>query len=315
MTKCWSFLSLEDADRQFTGNAGYEDVISSYYSFDATVPNHRRVSVGDLAVIRDGAHFLGSGWIDHVDVWREDKARHRCPECGRTGFKKRTTIEPGYRCGDCRATFEQPTVDVLADIEHFRAQYSRTWQELDRTLLVKDHRSLYRSNATQHAIRELNLDLWRSVAIADGGIEASDWNVRQPGGAQIPGGHRVALGRVRVGQAAFRQDLLDLCGSVCAVSGPMPASVLEAAHLYRYSETAKHDVRGGLLLRRDLHALFDRFRLLIETSDWTVHLHPALARYDALWAYNGRTLSLPEGVGPRPEYLDAHASVARSSWQ
>ncbi|UQI49694.1 hypothetical protein M1P56_35490 (plasmid) [Streptomyces sp. HU2014] len=50
-TSAWSFLVVGE-ERQFQGNAGYEDVIEESYSYDSTVGNHRRVSVGDLVVVR-----------------------------------------------------------------------------------------------------------------------------------------------------------------------------------------------------------------------------------------------------------------------
>ena len=77
-------------------------------------------------------------------------------------------------------------------------------------------------------------------------------------------GHRQTLTRVRIGQAAFRKQLLDQFGEVCALTGPCPAEVLEAGHLYSYSKLGRHHKHGGLLLRRDVHALFDRGRLAVD---------------------------------------------------
>ena len=55
MVTAWSSLTLDEVDRQFAGNAGYEDDVSRHYCWDATVPNHAKVSRGDLAVLRDKA--------------------------------------------------------------------------------------------------------------------------------------------------------------------------------------------------------------------------------------------------------------------
>ena len=40
-----SFLVVGE-ERQFQGNAGYEDVVEESYSYDSTVGNHRRVAGG-----------------------------------------------------------------------------------------------------------------------------------------------------------------------------------------------------------------------------------------------------------------------------
>jgi hypothetical protein len=46
----WSFMTL--ANRQYAGNAGYDDA-ADRYAFDSFVANSRRVRAGDLAVLRD----------------------------------------------------------------------------------------------------------------------------------------------------------------------------------------------------------------------------------------------------------------------
>lgn len=61
----------------------------------------------------------------------------------------------------------------------------------------------------------------------------------------------------RQGQRKFRDALFDSYGGKCAVTGCVDASVLEAAHIspYRGPDTNKAD--NGLLLRADIHTLFD----------------------------------------------------------
>ena len=61
--------------------------------------------------------------------------------------------------------------------------------------------------------------------------------------------------------------------------GPAPAEVLEACHLYSYAEIGRHDIEGGLLLRRDLHRLFDQ-GLLAVTPDGTIDVGESLKPYD-----------------------------------
>lgn len=61
----------------------------------------------------------------------------------------------------------------------------------------------------------------------------------------------------RLGQGTFRVKVTDLYKRSCAVTGERTLPALEAAHIVRYSEGGSHDATNGLLLRRDIHSLFD----------------------------------------------------------
>lgn len=63
--------------------------------------------------------------------------------------------------------------------------------------------------------------------------------------------------RPRLGQGAFRVVVTDVYGRRCAVTRERTLPALEAAHIRPYSEGGQHEARNGLLLRRDIHSLFD----------------------------------------------------------
>lgn len=65
----------------------------------------------------------------------------------------------------------------------------------------------------------------------------------------------------RRGQSAFRESLLDAYGGRCAITGCDAAAALEGAHLHPYRGPHSNTVANGLLLRADVHTLFD-LRLL-----------------------------------------------------
>lgn len=315
MTTSWSLLTLDEEARQFVGNAGYGDDLGRHYLWDETVPNHRRVAPGDLALLRDGDFVLGLGWIDEVSTWTGDKDRFRCPSCSRTGFKERLTRSPRFKCPSCQQTFDEPLVERLEGIKFFRADYERTWRPMDVPMPVEAIAGAYLKQAKQHAIRELDLDLIQHLLNAAVPPVDPWWKSRALEGFDLPSGHRVVLGRARIGQQRFRAELLARFGSSCAICGPLPPAMLEAAHLYRYAERPQHQVDGGLLLRRDLHALFDRGLLLIDPdAGWTVSLSPTLRRYADVWPLDGREVRLPLGVRPNDLYLRQHAELARAGW-
>ncbi len=61
----------------------------------------------------------------------------------------------------------------------------------------------------------------------------------------------------RLGQGAFRVLVTDIYSRRCTVTGEKTLPALEAAHIRPFSEGGEHTPRNGLLLRRDIHALFD----------------------------------------------------------
>ena len=63
--------------------------------------------------------------------------------------------------------------------------------------------------------------------------------------------------RPRLGQGAFRSEVVDAYGRRCAVTRERTLPALDAAHIRPYSEGGEHKVSNGLLLRRDIHSLFD----------------------------------------------------------
>jgi len=65
------------------------------------------------------------------------------------------------------------------------------------------------------------------------------------------------LVKPRLGQGTFRALVTDVYHRACAVTGERTLPALEAAHIRPYAEGGEHEASNGLLLRRDLHSLFD----------------------------------------------------------
>ena len=61
----------------------------------------------------------------------------------------------------------------------------------------------------------------------------------------------------RLGQGAFRIAVTDAYNRACAVSGGKVLPALDAAHIRAYGRGGTHEVSNGLLLRRDIHCVFD----------------------------------------------------------
>ncbi|MBL6276064.1 HNH endonuclease [Micromonospora fiedleri] len=84
----------------------------------------------------------------------------------------------------------------------------------------------------------------------------------------IPQGRRRRLAQVtaRQGQADFRRRLVEAYQGRCVISGCGVDAALQAAHIEPYDGPATNRVSNGLLLRADLHNLFDKGLLWIDDS-------------------------------------------------
>ncbi|MDP3896767.1 MAG: HNH endonuclease [Mesorhizobium sp.] len=105
--------------------------------------------------------------------------------------------------------------------------------------------------------------------------------------------------RVRRGQPAFRAALLEAYGRRCAITGCAVADVLEAAHITPYLGRLTHHVSNGLLLRTDLHTLFDCGLLAIEPVTRTVVIAEAL-KISSYSKLAGTRLRQPEEAARAP---------------
>lgn len=79
------------------------------------------------------------------------------------------------------------------------------------------------------------------------------------------------LTKVRLGQGAFRILVTDAYNRKCAISGERTLPVLESAHIKPYAKSGPHFISNALLLRSDLHKLFDSGYLTI-TKDLKVEV-------------------------------------------
>lgn len=95
----------------------------------------------------------------------------------------------------------------------------------------------------------------------------------------------------RVGQAAFRAQVLRNYAGTCAISGSQQSEVVQAAHIIPFSVLPRHDVANALALRADLHALYDIGLIAIDPAGMVVRVSPTV--FDDEYArYDGRRLEL-----------------------
>lgn len=125
-------------------------------------------------------------------------------------------------------------------------------------------------------------------------------------------GYRDTVARVRLGQGAFRLLVTNAYDRACAVTGEHTLPVLEAAHIKPYAESGPHRVSNGLLLRSDLHKLFDSGYLTV-TPELRVEVSGRIREEyhngRDYYALHGRRLTaLPSRAEERPDraFLEWH---------
>jgi hypothetical protein len=118
--------------------------------------------------------------------------------------------------------------------------------------------------------------------------------------------------RQRRGQQQFRDSLIARYGDRCLVTGCRALAVVEAAHIKPYRGERDNRPSNGLLLRSDIHTLFDLNLLGIEPTELRVELHPELARVSPYRALSGKRLRCAKGKTPSPNALRLRYSEFRT---
>jgi putative restriction endonuclease len=116
----------------------------------------------------------------------------------------------------------------------------------------------------------------------------------------------------RLGQGAFRVEVTDAYQRRCAITGEKTLPALEAAHIKPYSDNGPHEVSNGLLLRSDLHNLFDQGYLTV-TTDHRVEVSRRIREefqngrhYYALHGQSLQVLPSTKDYLPGVQYLEWH---------
>lgn len=117
----------------------------------------------------------------------------------------------------------------------------------------------------------------------------------------------------RQGQQEFRMALLAAYEGKCAMTGCGVTDVLEAAHIHRYLGEETNVVSNGLLLRADVHTLFDLRLLGVDVATMRICVAPKLAG-SSYFELTGRPLASPVGEGYAVDRLQLEKHRARCDW-
>lgn len=270
--QAWSFKAIEQEDLRYWGNDGYHDDSSLFYRYDSFVANHKNVKNGDVVIITNRENVLGVSVIEKIETQDINKKRNKCihPDCNAKKILPRKTIKPEWRC-DNGHEFDAPRVIFEPAIE-FVAIYGNQFRELSNITMSQLITETPRYNG-QMSIQEVNLQ-WAIDLVNPLSSVVLDLEADEAVPALLDEDQRQVIERQikkRRGQKTFRDQLLK-SNPVCAVTGCMLVDILEAAHIDAYRNDSHNHISNGLLLRSDIHTLYDLNHLAIDPDKKNIAL-------------------------------------------
>lgn len=119
------------------------------------------------------------------------------------------------------------------------------------------------------------------------------------------------LVRPRLGQGGFKTLVREAYEKRCAITGHKIVPTLQAAHIVPVSQNGENRIDNGLLLRSDVHTMFDRGYLGV-APDLKLHVSPRLrsefGNGDEFYSRQGDVIAVPRARADRPnsEFLEWH---------
>ena len=109
--------------------------------------------------------------------------------------------------------------------------------------------------------------------------------------------------RPRLGQRSFRVVVLDSYDRRCAITNERTLPVLEAAHIREYRDVQKHAINNGILLRADIHKLFDSGYVTVTPEyqfEVSRRIKEEFENGRDYYALHGTRIRLPHDIAHRP---------------
>jgi len=340
--RAWSLITI-GGDRQYAGNRGYNDDPRRVYRYDSHVANCRNVRPGDLALIRDRKHLLGLARIEHIKETSATKVMLRCPACGNGDLKQRKRKQPKFRC-DNGHEFQHPR-EQATNVTAFEAHYETTYVDAPDAVPVSEVKAAALRRSDQLSIEEVDIGrLERSlvrayplartliasflqsdtIGAADAADSTRDQDTESGGEPAQVSSYLPSMAdtrseilrtiKQRRGQQKFRNALLKRYGRHCLVTGCELLDVIEAAHIWPYRAQSDNHPGNGLLLRADVHTLFDMDLIAIHPETLMVNVAPVLRNVPEYASLDGQGLRVKPSMRPARDALNHRWAVFKERW-
>jgi hypothetical protein len=283
-----TYLLKINCELHIGGAAPRPDTASQWEGIQVTFPEPKRIR-------RSGGTPVENG--DTLLVWT-----HEYPEYGNgRGLTAKATATDVMAGG-------RGMIATLRQVELLTPHYShREGQALPTdSEVIKYLRSMRLLRSYELDDEELR-DLWSEVerfqkgkttTLATDRFKSEEEKAIDADREAIEAGYqrRFMLQEIRPEQGAFRASLMSLYNSRCVISGCSVHEVLQAAHIVPFSESVayRNDPGNGLVLRSDIHTLFDRFLITIHPKNGEVVIADEL-KTTSYRSYAGKLISLKAG--------------------
>ena len=286
-TSYWALKSVSDEEQSYKSNDGYADEFKIKYVYDDFVPNHKQISTGDIVAIVNKKEVLGLAKISRIILYNSTRDRRRCPVCGNTNYEERKTMLPKYRCNDGHK-FEEPTSEIV-DVVRYEAFYGNTFILPKKEVPVNELRPYFHKNYNRNmSMQSLSESFFKDYFKTE--IQQLKSELSYPDAEDSENYLSEILSddyvptendeRAKVyksiiqrrGQKKFRDAVREMYGNKCVITGCEILDILEAAHINPYKGEKDNHATNGLLLRADIHTLFDLDLIGIEPNELRIHL-------------------------------------------
>lgn len=184
----------------------------------------------------------------------------------------------------------------------------RIWEEF------KDNNDMLFAEAQKIRTRLQSLETNQIAALVELNELSSSFDVAFNPENQFDERERVAAEIVRRrGQSEFRKKLLAAYEGRCAITNCDAPDVLEAAHILGYSGMKSNHVSNGVLLRADIHILFDMGYISINPDNWDICIAEQIKKTEyAMLAQRKFRLPNDDDCRPSVEALRIHMASSYS---
>lgn len=293
--RAWLLLAFGE-QRNYAGNTGYKDEVSKIYQYDNNVPNSRQIAEGDLVLLRNKTKLLGVARIEIIEKTQGEKELLYCPKCEKTKLNKRKTKKCEFRCNICGYEFNTPIKESVTR-EIFTANFGNSFVPAEGVVSVEALQKACLKFNKQLSMQLIDLQVIRTSLLKhapavrkllnqndnleylqgdDADEDKNDDNSNATVYCPTESDRRQLIMRQireRRGQSEFRQALRSRYGDRCMITGCELVDILEAAHILPYRGEEDNHPENGLILRADLHTLFDLDLLGISPKDLKLYFH------------------------------------------
>lgn len=258
--------------------------------------------------------FVGLGWVET----RKDAGRvsYRMTELGRR--VAHAEGRPQFVLPEDAPGLQRDLVSVQALGGGGPAKSDRTWptaSDLDAAPAHGPHDPARHVHWAPEEGAGEQLEATRALPMVDAGLQEVQADVPEFDPSSESEGKGWVFREIaqRQGAPRFRKALLEAFGRTCCITGCQLEEILEAAHIRPYDGPHTNDPTNGLLLRADIHTLFDLGMVRIDPQTLQVHVHPRVRSSPDHARYHMRTL-LPSYPSPSRKALDDHWQRCQAKW-